>query len=196
MFIRNSDDTWSREIHDTRRAQRREIKTIRPASVREVVGQYAMFSLAPLYVHAGIAYSIPDQFELEAGIQDRVIIDYRKTVISGVYNWGRYVEAINLEAWDAFAGYVSTLGFYSANKNLVWFTHSRIIDVEDIGEDLILTSSALPARVQVFLPVGNKGKLNIVPGLPAKLVWDTAPSHIVDCAQKILTSRGRIDRAF
>lgn len=194
MFILSkSDDSWKREIKDTLNVQRRKVKLIKTSNVMQYAKEYTFFTLAPLYVHAGISYSMPDQFEHEAGTSvDRFVIDYQQTIIGGLGRWGQFIEAMAHEPWEVFFKYMATAAFASFEKKKVWFTRWHVLKVAEASDSNIITSSADTIRLFVFLPDGNAGRMHASGGLPAKLWWEDPHHKIVEGANKILNVRGNL----
>lgn len=194
MYLLGRDDSWKHEFKQRVRAGRRKVKTIRTTSIEPYLKDYTFFTLAPLYVIGGVGYSMPDQFELEAGEQKRVVVDYQRTVIGSLGKWGRFVEGINSAVWDDFCHYMSTALFVSFTRKLVWQVRSHAIDVEGTASrDSIVSSNKLPVRLTVFLPDGNRGRLNVRGGYPAKLWWDKPHPTIVEMSKTILSCGGNIN---
>lgn len=191
-LLGRKDDNWTREIHDRPRP-RRKVRVVRTHTIEPYLEDYAFFALAPLYVHAGVGYSVPDQFELEAGNQDRLIVDYQRIVIGGLARWGQFVEGIRREVWEDFCHYVGTVLFYSHEKGVVWQIRSQDINVEGTAQQMIIDPKRLPVQLRVFLPDGNLGRMCIKAGCPAKLWWDDPHPRMVAAAKTILQCRGKID---
>lgn len=192
MYLLGKDNEWSREFGATPKP-RRNVAITRTLSVAEYIKDYTFFTFAPLYVHAGVRYSMPDQFEAESGEQDRILVDYRRTVISGLGKWGALIEGIRNETWPAFCRYLMTVLFTSINKELVWFIRSQQIDVEGTDASVIITPGGLPVQLTVFLPDGNKARMRLKGGYPAKLWWDKPQANIVEAAGAILRCKGKIE---
>lgn len=199
MFIRNADDVWASAISDKRTRQRRDVPIVRPDRIAPLLATHAFYTAAPLYMYAGVSYSLPDQFEIEAGQQDRLVVDYRRDLISGLGNWGHYLEAMPLDVWESFSHYMLTSGFFSVGKRIAWFvapTPLRIADISKPGE--IVSTAQIVLPITVFLPTGNRGKLVLSPGMPvgspATLSWNKADDNVVEAAEKLLSRKGRIDR--
>lgn len=195
MYLYGRDDQWSKEFTERTKATRRKVKTVRTTSIEPYLDDYSFFTCAPLYVHARVGYSLPDQFEIEAGPVPRLVVDYQRTIIGGIGDWGRYVEGIANEHWDNFCHYLSTVMFLSRPKQLVWVVRAQDLDVEGTAVSDIVTSNALPVRLKVFLPDGNKGRMYMRGGYPAKLWWEKPHKKIVEMSQDVLTCEGRIDDA-
>jgi len=195
MYLLGKDDSWKMEFHE-RPKSRRKVKIIRTTTIEPYVKDYCFFTLAPLYVHAGVMYSMPDQFEIEAGEQDRVLVNYQRTIINGLGSWGNLVEGISSNVWDDFCHYLSTVLFVSFDKKLVWMARSHDLDVEGTDNSgRILSPGRLPVRLKVFLPDGNRGRMFIKGGCPAKLWMDKPQREICKMADKILNCHGRIEDA-
>ena len=191
-LLRKRGDEWKREIQDRPRP-RRKVRVIRTRTVEPYLNDYAFFAIAPLYVHAGVEYSMPDQFELEAGEQDRLIVDYQRTVIGGLGRWGRFVEGIHQSVWEDFCHYLGTVMFFSHEKQVVWQIRAQDINVEGTTQSAVFDSRRLPVRLRVLLPDGNRRRMFVKGGYPAKLWWDKPHPRMVAAAQAILSCRGRID---
>lgn len=195
MYLLGKDDSWKMQFHE-RPKSRRQVRTIRTTTIEPYVKDYCFFTLAPLYVHAGVRYSMPDQFEIEAGKQDRVIVDYQRVVVSGLGSWGTIIEGISSNVWDDFCHYLSTVLFVSAEKKLVWMIRSHDLDVEGTRDsEHIVSPDHLPVRLKVFLPDGNKGRMFVKGGYPAKLWMDKPHPEIRQMADKVLNCHGRIEDA-
>lgn len=146
-------------------------------------------------MHAGIRYSMPDQFEIEVGPQDRVIVDYRRTVIQGLGQWGRFVEGIASNVFEDFCHYMGTALFVSFSKQIVWQVRLQEFGVEGTTESAVVNPKQLPVRLRVFLPDGNKGRMYAKSGYPAKLWWDKPHARIVEMSNQVLQAHGRLDDA-
>ena len=166
---------------------------LRTSKIEPCIEEYAFFVMSPLYVHAGVHYSLPDQFEIEAGPQKRIVVDYQRQVIGNVGKWSSIVEGIDIEAWDDFCHYLTTVMFVSQIKGIIWQLRYHDIDVEGTKVMSIVDPQKLPVRVRAFLPDGNKGRMQLKAGYPAKLWWDRPHQALVAAAEKILKVRGHIE---
>lgn len=195
MYLLGASDSWKREFVE-RACARRKVKIVRANTIEPYLEDYTFFSLAPLYVHGGIGYSMPDQFEIEAKEQRRLVVDYQRTVIGSLGRWGSIVEGIDREVWDDFCHYLSTCMFVDFGKRqIVWQVRAQEIDVEGTRPTAIVDPSKLPVRLRVFMPDGNHGRMFVKGGLPAKLWWGGAHPKVVSAAKTILKCHGRIDHA-
>lgn len=193
MYLLGRHDSWSKEFSEKVKARRRNVRVIRTTSIEPYLKDYSFFALSPLYVHAGVGYSMPDQFELEAGSQDRLIIDYQRTVIGGLKKWGHFVEGIRNKVYEDFCHYLSTVMFVSVPKNVVWQIRAQDINIEGTDAQVVIDPKRLPVRLRVFLPDGNRGRMFIKSGYPAKLWWDRPNATIIEAATAILRCHGRIE---
>jgi hypothetical protein len=194
MYLLGRGDQWKKEFSHKTRAGRRKVQMVRTMSIEPYLQEYTFFTLAPLYVHAGVGYSMPDQFEIEAGEQKRLLVDYQRTVVAGLGRWGRYVEGLATEVWDDFCHYLSTVLFVSFTKQVVWQVSAQAINVEgtaDVGA--VVRPRQLPVRLTVFLPDGNRGRMNVKGGYPAKLWWNKPHQRIVEMSDMVLKCQGRIE---
>ncbi len=195
MYLLNKDDSWKKEF-DEKPTSRRKVRTIRTTTIEPYLPDYAFFTLAPLYVHAGVRYSMPDQFEIEAKPQNRIAVDYQRMVIGGLGAWGRFVEGIDVEVWEDFCHYLSTCMFVDSGKRqLVWQIRWKDIGVEGTTPQAVVDPKNLPVRMRVFMPDGNRCRMNVKAGYPAKLWWSKPHPTLVEASKKILSCKGRIDHA-
>lgn len=195
MYLLDKDGKWSRKFSEKTRVDRRKVKLIRTTTIEPYLKDYSFFALSPLYFYAGVGYSMPDQFEIEAGPQDRIVVDYQRTVIGGVKRWGPFVEGIATAVWEDFCHYMSTVMFVSFAKGIVWQVRTHDISVEGTSSNLIVDPDNLPVQLRIFLPDGNMGRMFAKGGCPAKLWWDDPHPVMVEAARKILSHKGRIEDA-
>jgi hypothetical protein len=195
VYLLGKDDSWKKEFTEKARADRRKVRMIRTTTIEPYLKDYAFFALSPLYVHAGVRYSMPDQFEIEAGPQQRVVVDYQRTVIAGLARWGSLVEGIDVKVWDDFCHYLSTVLFVSFLKSIVWQVRAQEMSVEGTSSGIVVNPRQLPVRLRVFLPDGNLGRMRLRAGYPAKLWWDEPHPKICGMANKVLKAKGRIEDA-
>lgn len=194
MYILRSDDRWKKEFSETPVNKRRKVKRIKTTTIEPYLKDYSFFILSPLYVFAGIRYSMPDQFEIEAGPQDRILVNYQRIIINGLGAWGKFVEGISNEVWEDFCHYMSTVGFLNLKKRLYWQVRWQDIDLEGTNDNFILNPTSLPVKVRVFLPDGNKGRMFLKAGYPAKVWWDKPHHKIVEAANKLFKTEGKLDK--
>ena len=192
MYLLGCKDRWDKEFAETPK-ERRKVKRIRTTNITPYLKDYTFFALSPLYVYAGVSYSMPDQFEIEAGPQDRILVDYQRDVIGGVGKWGRYIEGISTTVWEDFCHYLGTVMFYAEHKGLVWFIRHQEINLEDTSNKAIIDPSRLPVRLHVFMPDGNKGRMFAKAGAPATLKWLDAHPKVVEATKIVMSKKGRID---
>lgn len=194
MYLLGRKDKWTREFGERITPERRKVQIARTTTIEPYLRDYEFFSLAPLYVYAGVRFSIPDQFELEAGTKKRLVVDYQKTVLDNLGRWGQFVEGIEKDAWEPFCRYLTTLLFMSAQKRLVVQIRSKELCVEGTQQKIVTPGSA-PVYVRVFMPDSNKARMTVKPGHPATLHWINPHPKIVEMADAILTCHGRIEDA-
>ncbi len=192
MYILGRKDSWKKEFEDRPRP-RRKIKRIKTTRIEPYLNDYAFFALSPLYVHAGVAYSMPDQFELEAGPQDRILVDYQRVVIGGLGRWGHFIEGMHKDVWEDFCHYLGTVMFYSERREVIWFIRPQEINMEGTKNNTVVDPSRLPVRLRVFLPDGNKGRMYIKSGYPAKLWWNKPHAKVIEAAEAVVACKGRIE---
>lgn len=195
MYLLASNDKWKQEFSKRVRAERRKVDIIRTTNITPYLRDYAFYMLSPLYVHAGIGYSLPDQFELEAGDQNRIIVDYQRTVIGGLGKWSSYIEGISLNVWEDFCHYLNTCLFVSLLKSVVWQIRSQFVNVEGTDESSVIRPNDLPVRLCVFMPDGNKGRMCVKGGYPAKLWWEKSHPEVFEMSKIVLECKGRIEDA-
>jgi len=195
VYLFGLDDKWHREFAEKTRP-RRKVQIKRAQSIEPYLEDYAFFTLAPLYVYGGIGHSLPDQFEIEAGERKRIIIDYQRTVIGGLGRWGSIIEGIEQTAWEPFCRFLfSCLFVDSGPRQIVWQIRAQHIEVEGTRPSVLLDEHKLPVHLRVFLPDGNRGRLHVKGGLPAKLWWGPPHPKMVEASSIILQYHGRIDHA-
>ena len=192
MYLLNKDDQWGKSFSDKPRP-RRKVKLYRSEPASSLVQGRRFFTAAPLYVDANVNYSLPDQFEGEFGEKERIIVDYQREVIGGLGAWGSLIEGIDETAWDDFCKYVMTTMFISRAKGLIWQVRYKEIDVEDPIERTIVNTASLPIRLRIFLPDGNKARMAVRAGCPAKLRWIAPQQDMIDAAKAILSCKGKLN---
>lgn len=195
MYLLGTDDTWNKEFSKKAEATRRRLRVVRTTNIVPYLKDYRFFVLSPLYVYAGVRYSLPDQFEAEAGAQDRILVDYRREVIGGLGNWSGLIEGIRVGAFEDFCHYLSTLLFVSVPRKIVWQLRQQDIAIESTDAAAVIAARRAPVRISVFLPDGNRGRMRLTTGLPAKLWWDKPHNKILEMSKQVLGVCGRIEDA-
>jgi hypothetical protein len=69
----------------------------------------------------------------------------------------------------------------------------QFINVEGTDESAVVQPHNLPVRLCVFLPDGNRGRMFVKGGYPAKLWWDRPHEKIKEMSEAVLKCRGRIE---
>lgn len=201
MITQGLHDSW-KETDKSKVAVRRTVPIQKVNSIAQLASDYSFFTLAPFYVYAGIGVSLPDQYEMLNGQVKRFIVDYQRTVFEGLGGWGTYIEAIETvpypkewkdevgntvkvqgSVWEDFCDFLQTCGFVDEKREIYWQTWARPISVER-PESRIVSPSDAQVTVMVVMPDGNKGRLNVKPGLPARFYWEKPKPQIVETANK------------
>lgn len=193
MFILNQRDKWNLEFAERARVDRRRVPITRTTQIDSYLKDYEFFTLAPLYVHAKVNYSMPDQYEKENGQKQRIVVDYRRVIIDGLGKWGQIVEGIERGAWLEFSQFVMSSLFVSLEQSLVWQSRYQNIGLEGTASR-IAAPGRLPVSLWVFAPDGNRGRMIVKTGCPATLHWTPPNPKIVQMAEIVLKCKGRIDR--
>lgn len=195
VYLLGRNDSWKQEFKHPTRLRRRSVRMVRTTNVEPYLTDFRFFTCAPVYVHAGIGCSIPDQFEIEAGERERIVVDYQRTVIDSLGDWGSYIEGIHRSVWDDFCHYVTTLMFVSVGRRVLWQIRWFDIAIESTTARSIIRPSDTPVRLCVFVPDGNCGRMNVVTGAPAALKWERPHALMRNVAEKVFSCKGHIEDA-
>lgn len=193
MYLLGQNDSWKKEFVE-RACPRRAVPRFSAGDLRPYAAAHRLFTLAPLYVYAGVSYSLPDHFEAEAGKRDRLLIDCTRLIFDGLGGWGSILEAWPEDSWADFCRYLYTSVFVAADKQQVWMVRQHLLVLT--GTDRAIVSPGEDfVPVVVFLPDGNLRRLNVASGCPARFYWGPPQEALIKAGEKILRCRGRLDGA-
>jgi hypothetical protein len=199
MLTLGLNEQWN-EKDKGRISPRRDVPIQRVTTIAPLVEDFSFFTLAPLYVFAGIGISLPDQFEMLTERRRRIIVDYQRKIFRGLGGWGSLIEGIetapggkskyddktndlDTSTWTAFCAFLQTCGFTDVKKRTYWQTWAQPIALER-PEQSIVQSSDRHVLVMVIMPDGNRGRLNVKPGFPAEFYWEPPRAEIIQTAEK------------
>ena len=102
------------------------------------------------------------------------------------------LTAINAHEVDTLS--IKPVQRVESSTDLGYF-FAQHIEVEGTRPSVLLDEHKLPVHLRVFLPDGNRGRLHVKGGLPAKLWWGPPHPKMVEASSIILQYHGRIDHA-
>ena len=136
----------------------------RAKNLQEILVDYEVFTLAPVYVGCSVPFDIFGEFRatMEAAgtpyTGPRLSLRFKEPIFAGLGDWNYMLEAMPLgDDFKLFSNFMTTQSVRKKELGEYWKVYKDtmlIMDPLDVDNHVVKDESAMP--ISAFLPTGNK----------------------------------------